>query len=143
MNLSFVCRVKVHISMIVIRVFFQDNFVLNLVLMHEKILLNPPNHDLRFDIVFALNFDHYPDLIPIWKKSISKIKSDGRKQNILLKEVDKHLRFSLLELSEDFSNRRTVVKQSLFQNHLSRLSIILLTNVWEQFFHIDPQRISI
>ena len=65
MNPLFVCKVRVHISMIVILKFSQDNFVLNLVPRHEKILLNLLNHDLRFDIVFVLNFDHYHDLIPI------------------------------------------------------------------------------
>jgi hypothetical protein len=51
--------------------FFQDNFVLNLVLMRERILLDLLNHDLRFDIVFELNFDHYLDLIPILFKRIN------------------------------------------------------------------------
>ena len=33
--------------------------------MHERILLNLLKHDLIFDIVFELNFDHYLDLIPM------------------------------------------------------------------------------
>ena len=33
--------------------------------MRKTILLDLLNYDLRFDIVFALRFDHYPDLIPI------------------------------------------------------------------------------
>jgi hypothetical protein len=39
--------------------------------MRERILLDLLNHDLRFDIVFELNFDHYLDLIPILFKRIN------------------------------------------------------------------------
>ncbi len=45
--------------------FFLNNFSLNLVQIHEKNLLNLLKHDLIFDIVFELNFDHYLDQIPI------------------------------------------------------------------------------
>ena len=68
MNPLFEYKVKVHILMIVILMFFLNNFVLNLDQMHEKILLNLLNLDLIFDIVFVLNFDHYLDLIPIQRK---------------------------------------------------------------------------
>ena len=70
MNQSFVYIMKEHILVIVILKFFLNNFVLNLVQMHEKILLNLLNHDLIFDIVFVLNFDHYLGLIPLFNQMI-------------------------------------------------------------------------
>jgi hypothetical protein len=56
---------KGRILTIVILPFFPDKVSLNLDLMRKKNLLNLLKRDLRFDIVSALNFDHYPDLIPI------------------------------------------------------------------------------
>ena len=51
--------------MIVILSFYPDHFSLNLDLMRKRSLLNFLKRDRRFDIVFALNIDHYPDLISI------------------------------------------------------------------------------
>jgi hypothetical protein len=66
--------------------------------MHEKILLNLLKHDLIFDIVFELNFDHYLDLIPIEIKTKLIILSNKQKvQNKPQIKVDKHLQVSLLE----------------------------------------------
>jgi hypothetical protein len=66
--------------------------------MHEKILLNLLNHDLIFDIVFGLNFDHYLFLIPILIEQICifYIINENEKNKPQIK-VDKHLQFWLLE----------------------------------------------
>jgi len=94
MNPLFVCIRKGHILMIVILLCFPDKLSLNLHLMREKSLLNLLNFDLRFDIVFALKFDHYPDRIPISiGKKLFRIQTNRLTKDKPLIKVDKHLEF--------------------------------------------------
>lgn len=98
MNPLFECKVKEHILMIVIPLFFPNNFFSVLVQMHGKILLNLLNLDLRFDIVFVLNFDHYLDLIPSETNAHGVFQSmffneRERNENEPPREDDKHLQF--------------------------------------------------
>ena len=104
---------------------------LNLDMMRKTILLNLLNYDLRFDIVFALRFDHYPDLIPISiGKNIFRIRINRFKRARLEKgsSFRTDVSYFMLFFLSVLSPRRSWFQIDLyipFDRPLNRLCLIL------------------